>query len=141
MSTQDARATLDAYMQELLARGDYRRFFADDVVVEIEWSDQRVQGAEAAEQAIRYLHEVAFDAQPELTGVLVDGDRGAAEAVFAGTHIGEFAGVPATGKAIRVPYSVFYDFEGGAISALRIYMPLSEVLGQIGSAATADVPA
>ena len=140
MSAQDVRATLDAYMRELLARGDYGRFFAEDVVVEIEWSDQRVQGAEAAEQAIRYLHEVAVDAQPEHTSVLVDGQRGAAEAVFAGTHVGEFAGVPASGKAIRVPYSVFYDFDAGRISALRIYMPLSELLAQIGSAA-AEVPA
>jgi predicted ester cyclase len=42
---------------------------------------------------------------------------------FAGTHIGEFAGIVPAGRAVRVPYSVVYDLRGGQISALRIYSP------------------
>jgi predicted ester cyclase len=42
--------------------------------------------------------------------MLVVVDHGAAaEAWFVGTHTGDFLGVSATGKSVRVPYSVFYD--------------------------------
>jgi predicted ester cyclase len=138
MSAQQVRETMDAYVKELQARGDYGRFFADDIEVEIVWADQRMLGVEAAERAIRYLHEVAFDAQPEITSMLVDDHGAAAEAVFVGTHIGEFAGVAATGNSIRVPYSVFYEIDGSTITELRIYMPMSELLSQIGAAADVE---
>jgi predicted ester cyclase len=98
-----------------------------------------MHGAEAADQAIRYLHEVAFDAQPELASVIADDHGAALEAVFVGTHIGEFAGVAATGNAIRVPYSVFYEVDDDKITALRIYMPMGELLSQITAGADARV--
>lgn len=138
MSAQQVRDTMQSYAEVLLARGDYRRFFADDIRFEVLGTDQRVQGAEAAEQAIRFLHEVAFDARPEITNVLVDDHGAAAEATFVGTHVGEFAGIGATGSAVRVPYSVFYDVEAGMITALRIYMPMDRLLAQIGTGAVAE---
>lgn len=59
------------------------------------------------------------------------------EAVFVGTHIAEFAGVPATGAAVRLPYSVFYDVAGGAIVALRAYFPITVLTQQLAGAASA----
>jgi hypothetical protein len=58
-------------------------------------------------------------------------EAAAAEALFVGTHVGAFAGVEPTGGAVRVPYSVFYDVEGDRITALRVYMPMDQLLGQI----------
>jgi hypothetical protein len=89
------------------------------------------RGAEAAEQAIRFLHEVAFDAQPEIGSLMMDESGAALEAMFVGRHVGEFAGVGATDNVVRVPYSVFYDVSDGAITALRIYMPMDQLLAQI----------
>jgi predicted ester cyclase len=129
---------MQSYAEVLLARGDYRRFFADDIRLEVVGTDQRVQGPEAAEQAIRFLHEVAFDARPEITNVLVDDHGAAAEATFVGTHVGEFAGIGATGSAVRVPYSVFYELDAGMITALRIYMPMDQLRAQIGTPAEAE---
>lgn len=135
MPTDQTRETMQSYAETLLARADYRRFFADDIRLEVVGTDQRVQGAEAAEQAIRFLHEIAFDAHPEITNVLVDDHGAAAEATFVGTHIGEFAGISATGSDVRVPYSVFYELDAGSITALRIYMPMDQLLAQIAAAA------
>jgi len=131
MSAVEVRETVQAYVEVLVARGDYQRFFADDVAFEVVGTDQRARGAEAAEQAIRFLHEVAFDAVPEVANVLVDDHGAAAEAIFVGTHVGEFAGMPPTGRAVRVPYSVFYDVDGGRITALRVYMPMDQLVSQI----------
>ena len=48
-----------------------------------------------------------------------------------GTHSGEFGGLAATGRAVRVPYSVVYDLRGDRISALRIYFPMSLLMEQM----------
>jgi predicted ester cyclase len=45
----------------------------------------------------------------------------AAEFIFEGTHTGEFAGIPATGKKVHVPYTAFYDLHYGKITGLRLY--------------------
>jgi predicted ester cyclase len=134
MSAEQVRETMQSSMEALLARGDYRCFFADNLRLEVVGTDQRVQGAESAEQAIRFLHEVAFDASPEITNVLVDDHGAAAEANFVGTHVCEFAGIAATGSSVRVPYSVFYELDDGAITALRIYMAMDQLVAQIDAA-------
>ena len=70
---------------------------------------------------------------------MADDHGAAAEALFVGTHTGDFSGVSATGKTVRVPYSVFYDVDADKIKALRIYMPMDQLLAQIGGATEPDV--
>ena len=139
MSVQQVRETLQQYVEALLARGDYGRFFAPDMAFAVMGTDQQTRGAEAAEQAIRFLHETAFDAKPELINLVVDEHGAAAEAVFVGTHTGEFAGMQASGNAVRVPYSVFYELEGDKITALRIYMSMDQLVAQVRDATRARV--
>ena len=71
----------------------------------------------------RPLHEQAFDAHPQLQCLLVDGEESGTEADFVGNHIGEYAGIPATGKEVRVPYSVVYDLVGEQFSGIRTATP------------------
>ena len=137
MSAQQVRELMNEYVEALLSRGDFGRFFARDVHFEIVGTDQRADGAAATEQMIRFLHEIAFDAHPEPVNVLVDDHGAAAEAVFAGTHTGEFAGIGPSGNAVRVPYSAFYTVDDGRIGALRIYMSLEQLVAQISAPAHA----
>ena len=139
MSVQQVHQTLQRYVEALLARGDYGRFFARDMQFAVMGTDQQTRGAEAAEQAIRFLHETAFDAKPEIINLLADEHGAAAEAVFVGTHTGEFAGIKASGGAVRVPYSVFYELEGDKITALRIYLPMEQLVAQIRDPTQAGV--
>jgi steroid delta-isomerase-like uncharacterized protein len=127
------RQVMQDYIDALVKRGDFSVCFTDDVVATIEGTGQRADGREAAEQLIRYLHENAFDARPELKNLLVDDGKAAIEADFVGTHTGEFAGVQATGRAVRVPYSVVYDLRDDQISKLRIYFPMSHLVEQLTS--------
>jgi predicted ester cyclase len=134
MSSEEIRATLGAYVDALVARGDFSRFYTDDVEASLVGTPQRATGADGVEQMIRFMHEVAFDARPELKNMLVDDGKVAIEADFVGVHIGEFAGIAATQNTVRVPYSVVYDLDGDRIKALRIYMPLQDLLAQLGVA-------
>ena len=135
MSAQPVRTTLEQYMEVLLARGDYGRYFADDIELAIMGTDQQARGARAAEEAIRYLHEIAFDGTAEVQNLLADEHGAALEAVFVGSHTGEFAGIGATGKQVRVPYSVVYDVAADKITGLRIYMPMDQLVAQIRGSA------
>src|SRR5215470_10686840 len=127
------RQVMQDYLDALVKRADFSRYFASGVVATIEGTDQRADGPEAAEQMIRYIHQQAFDARPALKNLLVDEDKAAIEADFVGTHTGEFAGIQPTGRAVRVPYSVVYDIRGDQISAVRIYFPMSLLMEQLTS--------
>ena len=59
------------------------------------------------------------------------GEQNSIEADFVGTHTGEFAGVQATGRTVRVPYSVVYDLRGDKIARLRMYFPVSLLVEQL----------
>ncbi len=131
MTVESTRKTMTEYGQALLERRDFAQYFAPDVSLTIMDGDQVSRGAEAVEGLIRYLHEQAFDANPEFKGFTCEDGRCALEAVFAGKHTGEFAGVSATGREVSVPYSVLYDLEDDHIKELRIYMPMGALMKQI----------
>jgi predicted ester cyclase len=121
--TESGRTTMDAYLQALTTRGSFADFLTEDVTLDMVGAGLSAQGRAQVEDFIRYAHEQAFDGRPELKSLTVDPDgrRSAIEADFIGRHTGEFAGMPASGRNVRVPYSVHYDLTSGGISALRIY--------------------
>jgi len=125
------RQVMQDYLDALVKRADFPRYFSDDVVATFEGTDQRADGRDAAGQLIRYVHEGAFDARMELKNLLTEDGKAAIEADFVGTHTGDFAGLQPTGRAVRVPYSVVYDLRGDQISALRIYFPMSLLIEQL----------
>lgn len=121
--TESGRTTMDAYLHALTIRASFAEFLTDDVTLDMVGAGMSAQGREQVEGFIRYAHEQAFDGRPELKSLIVDldGRRAAVEVDFVGRHTGDFAGIPATGRDVRVPYSVHYDLDDGGISALRIY--------------------
>lgn len=131
MSVEDVKRTMEAYAQDLLG-GPYKRHFSDDVVVTLVGTGQGAEGPEDAGAWIDHLHTVAFDARPELKSMIVDDGQAAAEFDFVGVHVGEFGGIAATGREVRVPYSVVYDLRGEKISAVRIYLSMDLLMGQLG---------
>jgi predicted ester cyclase len=66
-----------------------------------------------------------------LRGLASAADVAYLEADFVGRHIGEFAGVPATGREVNVPYCVAYDVKDGHITELRGYFPLAALINQL----------
>ncbi len=134
MSVERTQQTMTAYVEDLLGGGPYKRHFSENVVVSLEGSDQGAEGPEAAEGWINYLHQEAFEARPEVKNVIITNGQAVAELDFVGKHVGEFGGIAATGKDVRVPYCVVYDLQGEKIEALRIYMPTDALLRQLDGA-------
>jgi predicted ester cyclase len=127
------RATMEAYLEALLARAAFADYFTDDVLIDVVGSGQTAQGRAAVEGMIRYLHEQAFDGAAAVKHLTVAGDSAALEADFVARHIGEFAGIAPTGRNIRVPYSVHYDLDRGRIKALPIYGLASDLVSALSA--------
>jgi steroid delta-isomerase-like uncharacterized protein len=138
MSVEETETTIRGYLAALLNGGDFASFFADEVLWTTMETGDQIRGREPVRDFISALHSQLFDASPELGNVTVADGVAGLEAVFVGTHIAEFAGVPATGTAVRLPYSVFYDVSGGKIDALRAYFPIAALVQQLRDAAAVN---
>ncbi len=131
MTREETQRVLEAYLTELLDNGSYADFFADDIVVTMMDVGQEVHGRDAAHEAVRNLHEITFDAGPELRTIVYGEGIASAEVVFVGTQIGEFAGVAATGGEVRVPYTVVWELDQGKITDLRLYQLATGLTTQV----------
>lgn len=107
------------------------RYVTDDAVFINKSTGDRVEGREAIGQMLQFFYHVAFDAHAEPTNVMVTEDRAMAEGLFMGKHIGEFAGIPPTGKIVSVPLCVTYTLEKNLIKEARIYMMMDVLMKQL----------
>ena len=127
------RATMDDYLEALTTRGDFAVYFTDDVTFELIGTAQVISGRSAVEDFIRYAHETAFDSSVEVRTVTLDqdGNRCALELVFSGPHTGDFIGIPATGREVRVPYCAYYELTDDGISSVRVYGVLQALISAL----------
>lgn len=86
---------------------------ADDVEFIVLATGQRARGIDEVRGMLDYFYRGAFEATAELHSLVVENDRAVVEGDLVGVHRGEFAGIPATGKTVRVPVAVAYDLEEG----------------------------
>lgn len=105
---------------------------AGDVVFTMMATGDETRGPEAVRQMLHWFYHVAFDARAEKSNEIVSNGQAIWEGHVVGTHIGEFAGIPATGKEFRVPLCVVYDVEKDQIKRARIYFEIPSLLAQLG---------
>jgi steroid delta-isomerase-like uncharacterized protein len=124
MTVEATSEIMRSYLDAFLARGDFADYFTDDVTWTTVGGGQDLQGRGPVREFLVWMHTQAFDAHPKVKTLVVGDGQAALEADFAGTHTGEFLGMAATGKSVRVPYCVVYDLRGDKIAALRAYIPM-----------------
>ncbi len=129
MSVDSTRETMTRYFNS--AHGDVS-MLAEDVVFTVMATGQEHRGRDGVMSMLTYFYHVAFDATA-ITRVTLFGERNAmVEGDFVGKHIGEFAGIPATGKDVNVPLCVVYDLENDQITRGRVYFEMPALLQQLG---------
>jgi predicted ester cyclase len=106
---------------------------AEDVVFTIMATGAEHRGREGVLAMLKYFYHVAFDATAS-TRVMLFGETNAmVEGDFVGKHIGEFAGIAPTGRAVRVPLCVVYDLDGNQIQRGRVYFEMPVLIQQLGA--------
>lgn len=128
MSIDETRAVIKRYLRS--GHSDLG-VMAPDVVFTVMASGQESHGPEAVAAMLAYFYHGAFEATAEDLNLVVGEGTAIGEWTFVGRHIGEFAGVPATGKTVRVPLAVAYDLAGGQVRRARIYFEIPAFLAQV----------
>lgn len=129
MSADRTREMLERYLG---SRHQDLSMMADDVVFTTMASGEEHQGREAVQAMLRFMYHVAFDAHAEVRTLVCEADHAVLEGLFVGRHTGEFAGIPPTGREVRVPLCVVYDITNAGIRRGRVYFEMPVLLAQLG---------
>ena len=105
---------------------------ADDVVFTVMATGQEHRSPAGVSQMLNYFYRIAFDATAETRNTIFADGKAVVEGDFVGRHIGEFVGIPATNKHVRVPLCVVYDLEDDLIKQGRVYFEMPALLQQLG---------
>jgi steroid delta-isomerase-like uncharacterized protein len=127
-----AESTREVMMRYFSSNHTDLSMMADDVVFTVMATGEEHRTPEGVRQMLEYFYRVAFDAVAETRNTVFDDGKAVVEGDFVGRHTGEFAGVPATNKEVRVPLCVVYDLENDRIRRARIYFEMPVLLRQLG---------
>jgi steroid delta-isomerase-like uncharacterized protein len=121
----NTRAVLESYWQN-----HDPSHVAEDAVFTMMPTGEEIRGRAAI---ARHLEEFygSLSAHAERVNAIFSENAGLLEATVVGTHDHDFAGVPASGRPVRVPLSVAYEMEGGLIKRARIYLMFNVLMDQI----------
>jgi predicted ester cyclase len=129
MSIESTRETMQRYFDS--QHGDVS-MMANDVVFTIMATGQEHRTPAGVMGMLNYFYHIAFDATATTRTVLFGESSAMVEGDFVGKHIGEFAGIPATGKDVCVPLCVVYDLENDQIKQGRVYFEMPALMQQLG---------
>jgi steroid delta-isomerase-like uncharacterized protein len=129
MSVDSTREAITKYLN---SKHSDVSMMADDVVFTHMATGEEHHGPEGVLQMLHYFYHSAFDADAVTRNTIFADGKAVLEADFVGKHIGEFAGISATNKQVRVPLCVVYDVENDQIKRGRVYFEMPVLLQQLG---------
>ena len=129
MSIEITREVITKYLN---SKHSDMSMMAEDVVFTNMATGQEHRGPDGVLQMLNYIYHIAFDADAETRNTIFSNGKAVLEADFVGKHIGEFAGIPATNKQVRVPLCVVYDLEEDKIKRGRVYFEMPVLFRQLG---------
>lgn len=128
MSAEKTKEIVSKYIN---SKHTDKGMMADDVVFTNMATGEKYEGPESVSGMLNYFYHVAFDADAEVKNLIFSEDKAVFEADFIGKHVGEFAGMKATNKDVRVPLCVVYDLEKDKIKEARMYFEMPALLEQL----------
>ena len=111
--------------------GSAGQFFWEDMVEQVPLPGQG-PGLGGLKDALRGMRAAFPDMHWTVEEQIAEGDKVATRFEWTGTHRGEFLGVPATGRAVKVWGVVIDRLEGGKIKDTRIIMDSLGLMTQLG---------
>jgi predicted ester cyclase len=108
------------------------KYIAEDAVFRNMATGECYRGRAEIGAMLHYMYQVAFDAKAEMKSYIITAGKAQVEGDFVGRHTGEFAGIPATNKEVRVPMCVTYDLKDGLIQEARIFVMADVLIRQFG---------
>ena len=97
-------------------------------------------GVDGVKQAVRFLHYVLSDISAEVHEIVAEEDKVVIRWSIRGRHVGDFMGVPPTGKELDLTGINIYQIVDHKISANHEQTNISEVLRSLTANTDSDVP-
>jgi len=113
---------------EIDATGEY---FRTDMVEEVPLPGQG-PGVDGLKEVLTAIRRAFPDIRWSVEEQVAEGEKVLTRFVWTGTHRGEFLGIPATGRTVRVWGMVIDRFEGPKIQSTRILMDTLAMMQQLG---------
>jgi steroid delta-isomerase-like uncharacterized protein len=132
--TQNNSKIIQRFIEEVLNQGNIEstgQFFWEDIVEQVPLPGQG-PGLEGLKGVLRGMRAGFPDMYWSIEEQIAEGDKVVTRFEWTGTHRGEFLGVPATGRPVKVWGTVIDRFEGGKIKDTRIIMDTLGLMTQLG---------
>jgi steroid delta-isomerase-like uncharacterized protein len=138
MTAETNTLIMERFTSEFLTTGAAalaEEFLSPDIVLHFAGQQQRGRD--------KYLAVVAANADTfedlvwTVEEMVADADAVAVRYTMTGTHRGEFAGIPPTGKAVVAQSMAFYRLADGQIVEERAQLDMLGILQQLGAAPAA----
>ncbi len=133
----DLKALMWRIIDEAFNRGDFDVFdelVSDDFVEHEELPPGVPQGKAAPREMITMMRAAFPDLQVTVEDMLQDGSKVVTRSRFAGTHEGEFMGIPPTGNGFDIPVIDIVEFREGKVVAHWGVMDNAAMMEQLGVA-------
>jgi steroid delta-isomerase-like uncharacterized protein len=134
MSPKENAAVVRRFVEEVITQGDIdsaSQFVWEDVVEQVPLPGQG-PGLKGLQDVLRGMRSGFPDLNFAIKEQIAEGDKVASRFEWTGTHRGEFLGVPATGRPVRVWGIVIDRLEEGRIKDTRIIMDSLGLMMQLG---------
>jgi steroid delta-isomerase-like uncharacterized protein len=140
--TQDNATIIRRFADEVITQGKIdsaAQYVWEDVVEQVPLPGQG-PGLDGLKDILRAMRagfpDIIFSIQEQIT----EGDKVASRFEWSGTHKGEFLGVPATGRSVKVWGVVIDRLENGRIRDTRIIMDTLGLMAQLGALPPSPMP-
>ncbi len=132
--SEDNKARIRAFIDGVLTAGEIDAtgdYFHADVVEEVPFPGQG-PGLEGLKETLTRMRRAFSDSQWRVEEQSAEDNRVLTRFLWSGTHQGEFLGIPATNRVVRVWGIVIDRFEGGKVKATRILLESLSLRQQLG---------
>ena len=131
---QENKNIVCRFVEEVLNKGEIEssgEYFWEEMVEQVPLPGQG-PGLEGLKNVLRGLRSAFPDMRWVVEEQIAEGDKVVTRFEWTGTHRGEFLGVPATGRPVKVWGMVIDRLEGGKIKDTRIIMDSLGLMMQLG---------
>lgn len=132
---QDNRIIVRDFVEEVINQGRFdtaAKYVWEDMVEQVPFPGQG-PGIEGLKDVLRSMRTAFPDLYFGIEEQIAEGDKVCTRFEWSGTHRGEFLGVPATGRPVKVWGVVIDRLVEGRIKDTRIIMDIFGLMMQMGA--------
>lgn len=135
VATDDLRVLAQRFTDEVINAQDLGAAL-DAIVIEDFIEQNPLPGQGPGRQGLADVLASMFAGFPDLhwnvLDTLTEGDRIMSLSIWTGTHLGDFMGIPATGRSVSVEAWTIDRYRDAKLVESRIIMDVAGMLGQLG---------